>query len=119
MTLNPTTGVLSGTPTTPGTFSFTIRAANGVTPDANSRPLTITVAPAPAPPTFFADSPPATATVGTAYGPYAFTATGNPTPTFTLGSGALPTGLTLDPTTGLPEGRRTGEGSISWCSPSA
>ncbi|WP_396667944.1 ice-binding family protein [Microbacterium sp. R86528] len=33
-TLDSTTGVISGTPTTPGTFVFTITASNGATPDA-------------------------------------------------------------------------------------
>lgn len=43
-------------------------------------------------PTFIADSPPATATVGTAFS-YSFTATGTPSPTFSAAS--LPGGLTL------------------------
>ncbi|MEJ1155165.1 ice-binding family protein [Microbacterium marmarense] len=33
-TLDSATGVISGTPTTPGTFVFTITASNGATPDA-------------------------------------------------------------------------------------
>ena len=46
MSLNPTTGVLSGTPTVAGHFSFTLRAANGVAPAALTSPITITVIPA-------------------------------------------------------------------------
>ena len=46
MTLNPTTGILSGTPTVAGQFSFTVRATNGATPDALTSPITITVIPA-------------------------------------------------------------------------
>ena len=36
-------GVLSGTPTSTGTFSFAIRATNGFVPDAISQSLSITV----------------------------------------------------------------------------
>ena len=45
-------------------------------------------------PALTADSPPTTATVGSAYS-YTFGATGSPTPTFSVASGTLPTGLTL------------------------
>lgn len=43
LTLNPTTGVLSGTPTQAGSFSFTITASNGATPNA-SQDVTLTIA---------------------------------------------------------------------------
>lgn len=46
-------------------------------------------------PTFTAQTPTATGTVGVAYGPYTFTATGDPTITFSVTSGALPGGLAL------------------------
>jgi hypothetical protein len=42
--LDSTTGVLSGTTSAPGTFSFTVQAVNGVSPPAPSPTLTITVA---------------------------------------------------------------------------
>ncbi|HEU5001361.1 MAG TPA: putative Ig domain-containing protein, partial [Actinomycetota bacterium] len=45
-------------------------------------------------PAFSADTPPATATVGSAYS-YTFTASGSPAPTFSVASGALPAGLAL------------------------
>ncbi|MDF9750497.1 hypothetical protein M2428_001948 [Arthrobacter sp. ES3-54] len=47
--LNSTSGVLSGTPTTAGPATFTVAAANGVSPDAVTPSRTITVNPAPAP----------------------------------------------------------------------
>lgn len=49
LTLDPTTGVLTGTPTTAGTYSFTVTAANST--GTTSTPITITIAAAPAPPT--------------------------------------------------------------------
>src|SRR5262249_50404687 len=45
LNLNATTGVLSGTPTTCGPFTFTVMAANGVAPNATSPSITITVSP--------------------------------------------------------------------------
>ncbi|MGZ4524629.1 MAG: putative Ig domain-containing protein, partial [Mycobacteriaceae bacterium] len=43
LTLNPATGVLSGTPTTPGGSTFTVTATTGVSPDALTAPITITI----------------------------------------------------------------------------
>lgn len=60
-------------------------------------------------PVFTADTPPATATVGTAYS-YAFTASGNPAPSFHLGSGTLPAGLSLNTTSGVLSGTPTTAG---------
>jgi hypothetical protein len=51
---------------------------------------------------FTASTPALTATVGSLYS-YAFTASGNPTPTFALAAGA-PTWLSLDPRTGAVSG---------------
>jgi hypothetical protein len=45
LSLDRTTGVLSGTPTTSGTFSFHVTAANGFTPNAVTPKLTITITP--------------------------------------------------------------------------
>jgi hypothetical protein len=49
LSLNTTSGVLSGTPTTAGTASFTVAATNGVSPDAVTPSITITVNPAQTP----------------------------------------------------------------------
>jgi Putative Ig domain len=45
--LNSTTGLLSGTPTTGGSSTFTVQAANDAGPDAVSGSITITVTPLP------------------------------------------------------------------------
>jgi RHS repeat-associated protein len=112
LTLDPATGQLSGTPTTAGTFTFTIRAANGTSPDTLAQPVTITVAPRHSP-SFTAVSPPSTATVGTAYR-YTFVAAGPPSPTYAVASGALPGGLSLDPTSGTLSGTPTTAGAFTF-----
>jgi licheninase len=49
LSLNATSGVLSGTPTTAGPATFTVAATNGVSPDAVTPSRTITVDPAQSP----------------------------------------------------------------------
>jgi hypothetical protein len=44
LTFNGTTGVLSGTPTLVGSFSFTVTASNGVSPDAVTVEMVVVVA---------------------------------------------------------------------------
>ncbi|MGH9121248.1 MAG: putative Ig domain-containing protein, partial [Acidimicrobiales bacterium] len=115
LTLNPTSGVLSGTPTVTGPFNFTVTAANGQTPNATTPSLTITVSPAPSgvAPSFTADSPPAAASVCSSYS-YTFAASGTPTPTFAVASGTLPSGLTLNTTSGVLSGLPTLTGTYSF-----
>jgi hypothetical protein len=90
--LNPTTGVLSGTPAagTGGSYSVTINATNGVAPAA-SQAFTLTVTQAPA----ITSGNAVTFTVGAA-GNFSFIATGVPAPSFSTAS-ALPAGVTLAP----------------------
>ncbi|MDQ1358277.1 MAG: trimeric autotransporter adhesin, partial [Acidimicrobiaceae bacterium] len=59
-------------------------------------------------PAFTAQSPPP-ATVGVAYD-YVFAATGDPAPTFSVATGTLPAGLTLDATTGALTGMPSNPG---------
>jgi hypothetical protein len=46
MSLNRSTGVLSGTPTTPGISTFTITASNAIAPNAIGVRHSITISPA-------------------------------------------------------------------------
>ena len=46
LSINPSTGELSGTPTAAGTYTFTVTASNGVTPADISEPITVEIAPA-------------------------------------------------------------------------
>jgi hypothetical protein len=64
-------------------------------------------------PTFTAESPATSATAGTAYS-YTFAATGDPAPSFAVTSGALPVGLTLNPTTGVFSGTPTTPGTYTF-----
>lgn len=64
-------------------------------------------------PVFTADSPPSTATVGARYS-YTFAASGHPAPTFSVSSGSLPPGLSLDSHTGILSGTPTTPGSSTF-----
>ncbi len=110
LTLAPSTGIISGTPTGTGSSSFSVQVT-----DANSlkasQPLTLTVA---------ANPPSVTTTSlssGTQNAAYSATlaATGGTTPyAWSIISGSLPTGLTLTPATGIISGTPTGTGSSSF-----
>ncbi|HEU5003864.1 MAG TPA: putative Ig domain-containing protein [Actinomycetota bacterium] len=102
-------GTLSGIPTSLGSFTFTVAASNGVGSTAVSASHTITIANAPA---FTADTPPPTVTVSTAFS-YTFVAAGNPAPTYSLASGTLPTGLSLN-ASGVLSGTPTAAGLFTF-----
>jgi large repetitive protein len=115
LSLNPTTGVLSGTPTVQGTFTFTIRAT-----DANNctgeRGYTLTIAQMPCP--TMTVSPSNTnltpGTVGTAYN-QTFTQTGgNGVITWSVALGSLPGGLNLNAGTGVLSGTPTMAGTATF-----
>jgi len=106
--LNQSTGVLSGTPPngSGGIFTITLTANNGVSPNA-SQTFTLTVDQSPA----ITSGPPPATTVNTAYG-FTYTFSGYPLPTFSVTSGALPTGLTLAPN-GVISGTPTVTGTFT------
>ncbi len=110
LALNSTTGLITGTPTTAGPYTFTI-TATATGGDTGSEPYTgtvhgaILVAP-PVQPAMTVGSPfhdQETATGGSG-GPY----------TFAVTTGTLPSGLTLDPTTGLITGTPTTAGPYTF-----
>src|SRR5437870_1036733 len=104
LTVNTSTGLISGTPTTAGTYSVTISATNSG--GTGSATLTLTIKP-PAP----VITSPATATgqVGVAFS-YQITATNNPT---SYNATGLPAGLTVNTSTGLISGTPTTAGTYS------
>ncbi|MBI5425671.1 MAG: putative Ig domain-containing protein [Opitutae bacterium] len=104
LSVNQTTGVISGTPTTAGTFDISIAAANYGGRD--SRTLSLTVSPQPAPVIFSATA--ASAQVGVAFS-YTIQATNSPTSFNALG---LPPGLTINTSSGSITGTPTTPGTF-------
>ena len=98
VTLDSTTGVLSGTPAagTGGVYPITIDVENGVSDPTQSFSLTVDQAAA------ITSAASGTLTVGT-HGSLTVTDTGFPTPTLTEG-GALPAGISFDPARGTLSG---------------
>jgi len=103
LTLNASTGVISGTPTSPiASDSLTFKVTDSGTP-AQSAPKTLTLTIAPAVLAITTTSLP-NGQVGTAYN-VSLAATGGTTPfTWSVISGALPTGLNLNESTGAITG---------------
>jgi hypothetical protein len=87
-----TSGLISGTPTTAGTFSFTVQVTSGTPAQAANSSFQIKVSPA------LTITTAAGLSQGVTFTPYsaALSATGGLPPyTWSINSGALPTGLTL------------------------
>jgi hypothetical protein len=102
LSLNSTTGLISGIPTTAGSSSVVISANNS----AGSGSATLTInASQPAP--VITSATTVNATVGVAFN-YQITATNSPT---SFGASGLPSGLTLNSTTGLISGTPTTAGN--------
>ena len=108
LTLNAD-GTLTGTPTTPGVYAFTVTATNGSrTATANLSYTVNLVAP-----TSLNYATPTVYTSGMAI------ANNNPNPAggtptiYAISSGALPAGLSLNPSTGVISGTPTATGSFS------
>jgi PKD repeat protein len=102
-------GKLSGTPTTAGTFMFSVRATNAAG-GADAGPFTFEVRSVVEPPVFSSGAPPDKGVVGGKY-EYAFTASGEPK--FTVSDGALPDGLNLSET-GLLSGSPSKAGEFTF-----
>jgi CxxC motif-containing protein (DUF1111 family) len=100
LSLNSTTGLISGTPTASGTPSATITATNAN--GSGSATLTFNIAPASTPPVITSPTT-ATGTVGAAF-TYQISATNNPT---SFNATGLPAGLTVNTSTGLISGTPT------------
>ena len=109
LTLNSLTGEITGTPTTAGAYTFTIRAANSA--GAVTKQFAGTVINGNIP--RWTDS-----TVGAMTSRTAFTdgvaASGNPAPTYAITAGVLPAGLSLNTSTGAITGTPTTHGAYDF-----
>ncbi len=111
LTLNASSGVISGTPTTTGPASFTIGASdNNDASLTGSQDYTVNINPAI---TFTTTALPG-ATSGTAYSQTVSATGGTGSLSYTVTTGSLPTGLTLAPSTGAISGTPTSTGSSSF-----
>ncbi|MBR7635740.1 putative Ig domain-containing protein [Janthinobacterium lividum] len=97
LTLNSSTGVLSGTPTAGGSFNFTVRATDSSTgsgPYSGARAYSMTVA---APTISITPTVMPAMTAGVAYSQSISAAGGTATYSYAITGGSLPTGLSLAP----------------------
>jgi PKD repeat protein len=106
LTVNTSTGLISGTPTASGTFTVTISATNAG--GTGSATLSITISPPPTPVITSATS--ATGTVGVAFTPYQIVATNCPT---SYNAAGLAPGLSVNTSTGVISGTPTAAGTYS------
>jgi hypothetical protein len=112
LSLNSSSGVISGAPTQVGTFTFTVRLTDSTETTATSQPLQITIVPGPLLILTTGDL-----TRGTVSAPYSFQLQplGGATPyTWSLSTGALPPGTSLNPATGIISGTPTQFGTFSF-----
>lgn len=101
LALDPATGIISGTPTTAETANFTVTVTDSSVPAAtDTQDLSITVSAVGSPVTITTTTMP-NATFGNAYS-QTLAATGGTLPyTWSISAGALPSGLSLNPATGV------------------
>lgn len=104
VTINTSTGVISGTPTTAGTYTASISATN--TGGTGTQNVTITVAP---PVPVVTSSSTATGVTGSAFS-YSITASGSPT---SYAVTNIPAGLSINTSTGVISGTPTTAGTFT------
>jgi hypothetical protein len=108
LSVNTATGLISGTPATSGTFNVTLAATNSG--GTGTAILAVTINPAAPPPSpVITSSMTATGTVNTALS-YQITATNSP---MSFGASGLPSGLSVDTTTGLISGTAATSGTFN------
>jgi alpha-tubulin suppressor-like RCC1 family protein len=113
LTFNPQTWSLTGTPTTAGTYTFTVTADNGYGTDTQQYSIVIDAAAVNAVPPIITTLTVPGGVVGDDYST-TIEATGDGPIVFALVSGTLPPGLTLDPATGIISGTPTTSGTYSF-----
>jgi chitinase len=108
LALGPSTGIISGTPSSAGTFPFTLQIGNSA--GIATRPFSLTVS---TPPVITSASALPPANLGTSYS-QTLTATGSAPITWNLTAGTLPAGLILGPSTGIISGTPSSAGTFTF-----
>jgi len=112
LALDPVQGTITGTPTIPGVYAFTVRLTDSAPTTVTSQELRITVIPGP-----LRILSPEELPDGTTGANYSFTlqrAGGAPPYTWRLADGALPPGLSFNTTTGTISGKPVEDGDFSF-----
>ncbi len=115
LTLNASTGLISGTPTTANTYTFTVQLRDSQQPPATTVSGTLTIIIAP-PPLIITSTGDLTAgQINHAYSHQLTFTGGTPPVTWSLPTGStLPPGLTLNATTGVIAGTPTQTGNFTF-----
>lgn len=112
LSLNPA-GVISGTPTAAATTTITVKATDSAGGTA-TKELSLTINPSGAQPLVITTPALSGGTVGTVYNATLAVAGGTGTKTWSISSGTLPTGLSLNASTGVISGTPTAPGSSTF-----
>jgi hypothetical protein len=115
LSLDGATGAIAGTPTTAGTFGFTVLVTDAQSPaDSATKALSITVDAQTVPPLDITTASLPNAKRNRAYSATLAATGGAPPYTWSIASGALPPGLTLNAATGAISGRPTTVGTYAF-----
>ena len=114
LSLNTTSGTISGTPTATGTSNFTIQVTDSEAPTAQTATANLSITVTNPPPLQITTTTLPDGTTGTAYSA-TVTATGGVQPyTWSVSSGNLPNGLTLNTGSGVISGTPTATGTFNF-----